>query len=48
MIYLVGLTISSHELAILCGTVLGLAGIKAGSKVSFSTNAITIEPKSKG
>ena len=45
MIYL--LTISTQELIILCGTVLGLAGIKAGAKITFRRNAMVIEPKDK-
>ncbi len=48
MIYLIGLTVSTRELVILCGTVLGLAGIKAGSRVSFNGNSMVIEPKHKG
>ena len=44
---LIGLTVSTRELAILCGTLLGLEGIKVGSKISLSMKGMVIEPKSK-
>lgn len=37
-------TISTAELAILCGTALGLAGIIAGAKVTFNNGNVIIEP----
>ena len=48
MIYLIGITVSTRELYILCATFLGYAGIKAGSKVSLSGNSMVIEPPKKG
>ena len=39
------LTISTAELAILCGTALGIAGILKGAKVTFNPDgSVTIEP----
>ena len=37
-------TISTAELAILCGTALGFAGIIAGAKVTFNNGNVIIEP----
>lgn len=37
-------TISTAELAILCGTILGLTGIIAGAKVTFNNGNVIIEP----
>ena len=39
-----GLTVGSAELAILCGTILGLTGIIAGAKVTFNNGNVIIEP----
>lgn len=40
--------ISTAELAILCGTILGLAGILTGAEVTFNKDgSVTIKPKYK-
>ena len=41
-------TITTAELAIICGTILGLGSIIAGAKVTFSSDHVIIEPKYKG
>ena len=37
-------TLTTAELAIICGTVIGLAGIIAGAKVTFNNGNVIIEP----
>lgn len=40
--------ISTTELAIICGTILGLAGILTGAKVTFNTDgSVIVEPQYK-
>lgn len=37
-------TLTTTELAIICGTILGLGGIIVGAKVTFSNGDVIIEP----